>query len=113
MNDLPPPYPPDEERLAALEMWLLVQLDHVRAHLAEARQRAAIQARSSPPPGPDYRLQRGLTADRAPVQLHLGDCGMAGKAPGVSADAARRALAEGVEACAVCRPDAELGWIDG
>jgi hypothetical protein len=32
---------------------------------------------------------------------------------GVPRDIALRALAEGVEACGHCRPDAELGYLDG
>ncbi|MBV7701040.1 DUF6233 domain-containing protein [Streptomyces sp. TRM70350] len=115
MSDpLPPPYPPDDERLADIETYLTVQLMYVRqARAAEARRRA-IQQRTAPPPPPPYRIQRGLDATRTPVAVHLGTCVLAGKgAAGASEQAARRALADQVEACAVCRPDTELGMIDG
>ncbi|MGA4867162.1 DUF6233 domain-containing protein [Streptomyces lavendulocolor] len=114
MSDpLPPPYPPDDERLADIETYLTVQLMYVRqARAAEARRRET-QRRTAPPPPPPYRLQRGLDAARTVVRVHLGDCAMAKKGPGVDDLTARRALVEGVEACAVCRPDTELGLIDG
>lgn len=114
MSDpLPPPYPPDDERLAAIEAYLTVQLMHVkRQREAKARQRE-IQQRTAPPAPPPYRIQRGLDAARAAVKVHVGTCALAGKgAAGVSADAARRALAEHVAACSVCRPDTELGVLD-
>ncbi|WP_308112862.1 DUF6233 domain-containing protein [Streptomyces sp. DH12] len=59
--------------------------------------------------------QRSSSATGAgctPTAVHLGTCGMGRKAPGATEDAARRALAEGVPACPVCRPDTELGVLD-
>ncbi len=39
---------------------------------------------------------------------------MAGKRSlGISRAAALRALTEGVDACSHCRPDSELGYLDG
>ncbi|RST19634.1 hypothetical protein E2C00_00290 [Streptomyces sp. WAC05374] len=114
MSDpLPPPYPPDNERLADIETYLTVHLTYVRQVRAAEARRCQIQQRTAPPPPPPYRLQRGLDAARAVVRVHLGDSAMAKKAPGVDDLTARRALVEGVEACAVCRPDTELGLIDG
>ncbi|MER7108832.1 DUF6233 domain-containing protein [Streptomyces sp. NPDC000229] len=115
MSDpLPPPYPPDDDRLADIETYLTVQLMYVRqARAAEARRRE-IQQRTAPPPPPPYRIQRGLDASRTPVAVHVGTCALAGKgAAGASEQMARRALADSVEACAVCRPDTELGMIEG
>ncbi|MGA4864081.1 DUF6233 domain-containing protein [Streptomyces lavendulocolor] len=112
MSDLPPPLPPDEPRLAALETWLQVQLLYVREARAALQRRQLIQARTAPPAPPPYRIQRGLTAERAPVKIHLGDCALAKKGVGCDEHDARRAIVEGVEACAVCRPDNELGMLD-
>ncbi|MEU6010673.1 DUF6233 domain-containing protein [Streptomyces sp. NPDC047453] len=48
------------------------------------------------------------------MPLHVGGCHMAGKRrKGVPRDVALRALTEGVQACGHCRPDAELGFLDG
>ncbi|MGA4803472.1 DUF6233 domain-containing protein [Streptomyces lavendulocolor] len=58
-------------------------------------------------------VECGADARLAGHQAPLGDCAMAKKGPGVDDLTARRALVEGVEACAVCRPDTELGLIDG
>ncbi|MEE1753003.1 DUF6233 domain-containing protein [Streptomyces sp. SP18CS02] len=113
-DTLPPPYPPDDERLAAIEAYLTVQLMHVRQQRAAVARRQEIQQRTAPPPVPAYRIQRGLDAIRTPVQVHLGTCALAGKgAAGVTEEAARRALADQVRPCAVCRPETELGMIDG
>ncbi|WP_376738580.1 DUF6233 domain-containing protein [Streptomyces noursei] len=42
--------------------------------------------------------------------MHVGDCRMADRrARPISRDQAMRALAEGLEACSMWRPDSELG----
>ncbi|MFE2710657.1 DUF6233 domain-containing protein [Streptomyces mirabilis] len=111
MQDLPPDLP----RLRTLETWLAHTLDRVRQQIAaverqETEQRRGEQAR---PPEPDWLIEQGLSG-RAAVYVHVGGCGMAGKrSRGVERDQALRALAEGVDACTHCRPDSELGFIDG
>ncbi|MFC8920482.1 hypothetical protein ACFT5C_32570 [Streptomyces sp. NPDC057116] len=53
MSDpLPPPYPPDDERLADIETYLTVQLMYVRQARAAAARRREIQQRTAPPPPP-------------------------------------------------------------
>ncbi|MFG3510269.1 DUF6233 domain-containing protein [Streptomyces sp. NPDC047821] len=99
--------------LRFLERVQLQQLDQTRRWIEDEQRRQQIQARTAPPPPPPFRIQRGLTAERAPVKIHLGDCALAKKGQGVDDLAARRALVEGVEACAVCRPDSELGMLEG
>lgn len=112
MTDLPPDLP----RLRTLETWLALTLDEVRRAIAAAEQREAerghgIQAR---PPAPDWLLETGLNRDSPPVQVHIGDCWNAGKRTrGINRDEALRALADGVKACGACRPDSELGFLDG
>lgn len=112
MTDLPPDLP----RLRTLETWLAYTLDQVRQAIAaaerrEAEQRHGIEAR---PPAPDWLLELGLNRDAPPVQVHVGGCWNAGKrSRGVARDEALRALAAGVKACGACRPDSELGFLDG
>ncbi|MEU0670383.1 DUF6233 domain-containing protein [Streptomyces lavendulocolor] len=98
--------------LRFLERVQLQQLDQTRRWIEAEQQRQQIQARTAPPPPPPFRIQRGLTAERAPVKVHLGDCALARKGVGCDEHDARRAIVEGVEACAVCRPDNELGMLD-
>ncbi|MFJ3164374.1 DUF6233 domain-containing protein [Streptomyces kanasensis] len=96
-----------------LRTWLRLTLLQVDARIAALEaEAAAARRRAAPPPSPDYRIQRSPGAGRTATSVHLGSCGMARKAPGASEDAARRALAEGVPACQVCRPDTELGILD-
>ncbi|MFF8387856.1 DUF6233 domain-containing protein [Streptomyces kanasensis] len=105
-------FPPDLDRLLVLRHWLALALAEADTRIAQLQAEQAAHRRAAPPPTPDYRIQRSLGAVRAPVKVHLGGCGMGRKAPGVSEDTARRALAEGVPACEVCRPDTELGVLD-
>ncbi|MGW5633967.1 DUF6233 domain-containing protein [Streptomyces sp. NPDC003832] len=112
MTDLPPDLP----RLRTLETWLTLTLTDVRKAITAAEQREqerqrGIQAR---PPAPDWLIEESLGRDVPPVHVHVGGCHMAGKrSRGVARDQAVRALTEGVEACMHCRPDTELGLLDG
>ncbi|WP_030168868.1 DUF6233 domain-containing protein [Streptomyces sp. NRRL S-813] len=112
MNDLPPDLP----RLRTLETWLALSLDRVRQQIAAAERREQERQRGidARPPVPDWMIERGLNPDSPPVAVHVGGCYMAGKRwKGVQRDVALRALAEGVDACSHCRPDAELGFLEG
>lgn len=112
MTDLPPDLP----RLRTLETWLALTLDEVQKAIAAAEQREqerqrGIQAR---PPAPDWLLEQGLNRDSPPVQVHVGGCWNAGKRTrGIGRDEALRALADGIKACGACRPDSELGFLEG
>ncbi|WP_217236030.1 DUF6233 domain-containing protein [Streptomyces sp. AC555_RSS877] len=111
MND----FPPDLPRLRTLETWLQLNLDRVRRQITDAEKREAEQQYGVEhrPPAPDWMLELSL-GGRHPIQVHAGGCDMAGKRPrGVSREAALRALVEGVAACGHCRPDSELGFLDG
>ncbi|MFE5368235.1 DUF6233 domain-containing protein [Streptomyces mirabilis] len=112
MNDHPP------SRLDQLLFLKRVQeadLKRTRRWIAAEERRQAEQRRSehARPPEPDWLIEQGLNG-RAAVYVHVGGCRMAGKrSRGVERDQALRALAEGVDACTHCRPDSELGFIDG
>jgi hypothetical protein len=111
VNDLPPDLP----RLRTLETWLQLSLDEVRRAIAAAEQREAERQRgiTARPPEPDWLLQLSL-GGRHPLAVHTGGCHMAGPQPkGVTREAALRALTEGVAACSHCRPDTELGYLEG
>ncbi|MER6367232.1 DUF6233 domain-containing protein [Streptomyces mirabilis] len=111
MHDLPPDLP----RLRTLETWLAYTLDRVRQQIAAAERREAERQRGEQarPPEPDWLIEQGLSG-RQPVYVHVGGCPMAGKrSRGVERDRALRALAEGVDACTHCRPDTELGFMEG
>lgn len=111
MHDLPPDLP----RLRTLETWLVHSLDRVRAAIAAAEQREAETRRGKQnrPPAPDWLIEQSLNGGR-PVYVHRGDCHMAGKrSRGTSREQAVQALAAGVDACTHCRPDTDLGLLDG
>jgi hypothetical protein len=103
-------------RLRTLETWLVYTLDEVRQAIAAAEQREAERQRgiAARPPAPDWLLEQGLNRDAPPVQVHVGGCWNAGKRTrGISRDEALRALVDGVKACGACRPDTELGYLEG
>jgi hypothetical protein len=112
VNDLPP----DLLRLRTLETWLQLTLDEVRRAItaAETRERERQRGLEARPPAPDWLIELGLNRDSPAVQVHVGHCWNAGKRhKGIRRDEALRALADGVKACGACRPDSELGFLDG
>ncbi|MEU0200950.1 MULTISPECIES: DUF6233 domain-containing protein [unclassified Streptomyces] len=111
-----PELPPDLPRLRTLETWLQLTLDEVRRAIkaAEAREQEQQRGIKARPPAPDWLIEQGLNRDAPPVQVHVGGCWNAGKRTrGIRRDEALRALADGVRACGACRPDSELGFLDG
>lgn len=112
MNDLPPDLP----RLRTLETWLALSLDRVRQQITELERQETERERGEQarPAPPDWVLELGLNRDSPAVYVHAGDCWNAGKrSKGVDRSTALRALAEGVAACPHCRPDSELGYLEG
>jgi len=112
VNDLPPDLP----RLRTLETWLAYTLDRIRQQItaAEKREQERQHGEEARPPAPDWLLEQGLNRNAVPVYVHAGGCWNATKrSRGVPRDVALRALAEGVPACTHCRPDVELGYLDG
>lgn len=81
----------------------------VQKAIAAAEQEAA-QRQLPALPQPDWVLQLDVGRDARPVAVHIGGCNLAGRrARPISREQASRVLTEGLEACAVCRPDTELG----
>ncbi|MEV6179939.1 DUF6233 domain-containing protein [Streptomyces sp. NPDC052015] len=114
MNDLPPDLPPDLARLRTVETFLALNLERVRAEIAKQEQLAAAPQRAVEvrPPAPEWLIEQ-LPSGRT-TYVHAGDCWAAGKrAHGISREQARRALADGTEACPVCTPDTALGFVEG
>ncbi|GAA4781803.1 DUF6233 domain-containing protein [Streptomyces ziwulingensis] len=108
--------PSDLPRLRVLETWHALWLDRVRRKIAEVEIREAGRQRApaARPPAPDWLLERGLNGE--PAHVHHGDCWKtrgSGRIRGIDRDQALRALADGVAACGTCRPDAELGYLEG
>jgi hypothetical protein len=102
--------------LRFLERVQLADLERTRRWIAdeERRERERQQGEQARPAPPDWVLEVGLNRDAVPVYVHVGGCHMTGKrSRGVARDRALRALAEGVAACPHCRPDSELGYLEG
>lgn len=92
-------------------MWLW----RIDAKIAALQQRQAEEehGRLSRPKPPEWIVELGIGIGRPPVQVHAGDCYMAGKRRRpVTRDEARRLLATGVKACTHCQPDGQLGILD-
>jgi hypothetical protein len=104
------------EKLRIVRGFLVHQLDQVdRWIAAEERKKAEKQrGEEARPPQPDWLLEPGLNRDAPPNLVHVGGCHMAGKrSRGIGRSDALRWLAEGIPACSHCRPDSELGYLDG
>jgi hypothetical protein len=110
------PAPTYLDRLRIVRAYLTHQLDQVDRWIADEERKAAEKKRGEErrPPAPDWVFQMGLNPDNPPVAVHVGGCHMAGqRVRGVARDQALRALAEGVAPCTHCRPDSELGYLEG
>jgi hypothetical protein len=108
--------PPDLPRLRTLETWLALTLAQVRQAIAAAEQREAERQRGiqTRPPQPDWLIEQSLDRRVPPVYVHVGGCHMAGKrSKGVDRATALRALGDGIDACPHCRPDSDLGYLEG
>ena len=104
------------EKLRVVRAFLVHQLGQVDRWIAEEERKKAEQQRGEQarPPAPDWLLELGLNREAPPVYVHEGHCPMAGKrSRGIGRTDALRWLAEGVPACTHCRPDSELGYLDG
>lgn len=99
------------DQLRFLERVQLADLARTRRWIEAEEQRQAERRRGEQarPPEPDWLIERGL--NRAGP---AGGCWNAGKrSKGIDRAAALRALADGVPACSHCRPNTELGYVDG
>ncbi|MEV7174678.1 DUF6233 domain-containing protein [Streptomyces sp. NPDC093224] len=105
--------PPDPSRLRTIVTYLSYELGRAEHALAVAEQQQAAAHRRPPPELPAWVVEQGIGSGRPPVSVHAGDCWDRGKRfRAISAEEARRALADGVRACTHCRPDTTLGLID-
>lgn len=110
------PSPTYLDRLRVVRGYLAHQLDQVDRWIADEERKAAEKRRGEEarPPQPDWLLEAGLNRDAPPNLVHVGGCHMAGKrSRGISRVDALRWLAEGIPPCTHCRPDSELGYLDG
>jgi hypothetical protein len=104
-----------DTRLRTLETWLALSLDEVRKAIAvaERHERERQRRLETRPPAADWLLEAGI-GDGPAVYVHMGGCHMAGsRCRGVPRHVALGVLTEGVEACPHCRPDTELGYLEG
>ncbi|WP_307167455.1 DUF6233 domain-containing protein [Streptomyces rishiriensis] len=77
------------------------------------RDRRPLAPVSRAPRAPGKTVELGIGAGRPPIQIHAGNCHMAGKRwRPVGRDEARRLLADDLRACTHCRPDTQLGITD-
>lgn len=98
-----------------MRVWHALWLQRIDAKIAALQQRQAEEdrGRRNRPRPPDWIVELGIGADRTPVQVHAGDCHMAGKRRrAVSRDEARRLLTAGLQGCSHCQPETQLHILD-
>ncbi|MET9388516.1 DUF6233 domain-containing protein [Streptomyces sp. NPDC002928] len=87
-------------------------MERIDAKIAALQRRQAEEAhgRRNRPTPPEWIVELGIGTGRPPVQVHAGDCYMAGqRRRPVDREEARRLLATGLRACSHCQPDIQLG----
>lgn len=107
--------PSDLDQLRTLRIWHALWVQRIDAKAAAIRQRQAEEeyGRRNRPAPPEWIVELGIGAGRPPLQVHAGDCHMAGKRHRpVDRDEARRLLTQGLKACIHCQPDVLLRIID-
>ena len=104
--------PPDLDRLRTLRTWHALWVARIDTKIAAVQQRQAEAEhgrRNRPQLLPDWLVELGIGTGHQPLQLHAGNCYLAGKRRrAVSRDEARRLIATGLRACSHCRPDTQL-----
>ncbi|MFJ3841963.1 DUF6233 domain-containing protein [Streptomyces sp. NPDC090054] len=89
-------------------------LQRTRDWITAEEQREGAEARRRPAaPPPEWLVEHGIGTGRPAVRVHSGDCwDTRSRCKPVDRKAARRTLAEGVQACPHCRPDTALGLLE-
>ncbi|WP_369276467.1 DUF6233 domain-containing protein [Streptomyces sp. R11] len=88
------------------------RIDHKIAAL-QKRQAEQEHGRRSRPRPPEWIVELGIGDGRPPIEVHAGDCHMAGhRRRPVSREEARRLLAAGLRACIHCQHDTRLHILD-
>ncbi|MFF5480834.1 DUF6233 domain-containing protein [Streptomyces sp. NPDC012935] len=107
--------PPDLDRLHTLRVWHALWLQRIDHKIAALQKRQAEEehARRTRPRPPEWIVELGIGDGRPPIEIHAGDCHMAGhRRRAVSREEARRLLAAGLRACIHCQPDNRLHILD-
>ncbi|MFE1558893.1 DUF6233 domain-containing protein [Streptomyces sp. NPDC058734] len=107
----------DNQRLDLLRFLEKVQvrdLQRTRDWIATEERLLTAQAGARPtPPPPEWLIEHGIGTGRPAVRVHVGGCwDTRTRCKPATAEAARRALTEGVPACPQCRPDTALGILE-
>ncbi|MFB6873781.1 DUF6233 domain-containing protein [Streptomyces sp. NPDC056323] len=90
-----------EQQLAQTDRWIADE---------ERREAERQQGEERRPPTPDWVMELSIGVGAQPIEVHAGHCYAIGKRRrAISREQALAALAEGIRACAHCRPDTELG----
>ncbi|MFD6880261.1 MULTISPECIES: DUF6233 domain-containing protein [unclassified Streptomyces] len=100
--------------LRFLERGQVRDLERTRDGIAIEEQLLAASAERRPAPAPPaWLVEHGIGAGPPAVRVHTGDCwDTRTRCKPTTADAARRALGEGIPTCPHCRPDTALGILD-
>lgn len=107
--------PPDLERLHTLRVWHAMWVRRIDTKIAAIVKRQAEEdhGRRNRPRPPEWIVELGIGARKPPLQVHAGDCYMAGqRRRPIDRDEARRLITSGLKACTHCRPDVQLRIID-
>ncbi|OKI54580.1 DUF6233 domain-containing protein [Streptomyces sp. MJM1172] len=110
------PLPPALDQLLVIRRWLELTLARVDERIGAVRAAEEQQARRRPPPEPpQWWIEYGIGVSRRPARVHTGACQITNRGKPATREAVLDVLrtVPSAIACPLCRPDSELGLLDG
>ncbi|MFG2716206.1 DUF6233 domain-containing protein [Streptomyces goshikiensis] len=110
------PLPPALDQLLVIRRWLELTLARVDDKISVVRAAEEEQARRRPLPEPPcWWIEYGIGATRRPDRVHTGACPITSRGRAATRESVLDVLRTmpSVIACPLCRPDSELGLLDG
>ncbi|MFE6274298.1 DUF6233 domain-containing protein [Streptomyces goshikiensis] len=110
------PLPPALDQLLVIRRWLELTLDRVDERIGAVRAEEEARARRRPPPAPpQWWIEYGIGVSRRPDRVHTEACKITNRGKPATREAVLEVLRAVPSAisCPLCRPDSELGLLDG
>ncbi|MFD3760876.1 DUF6233 domain-containing protein [Streptomyces sp. NPDC058622] len=110
------PLPPALDQLLVIRRWLELTLARVDEKISAVRAADEERLRRRPPPEPPrWWIEYGIGVSRRPDRVHTDVCPITSRGRAATRESVLEVLrtVPSAIACPLCRPDSELGLLDG